>query len=72
MRDPIVYNLETALENKVLGVIRPRLQMGNVFQEAGGIKKFMQEAPNLTLNVTNAIQSPLATWAFAILGSLFS
>lgn len=28
----------------------------------------MQEAPNLTLNVTNAIQSPLATWAFAILG----
>lgn len=69
LRDPIVYDLETALEKEVLEVIRHRPVTERVFFfEAGGIKKFMQEAPNLTLNVTNAIQSPLATGAFAILG----
>ncbi|KAL4862741.1 hypothetical protein BDV12DRAFT_39237 [Aspergillus spectabilis] len=30
--------------------------------------RLMQQAPNLTLNITKAIKSPLATWAFAALG----
>ncbi|KAL4899026.1 hypothetical protein BDW74DRAFT_184134 [Aspergillus multicolor] len=73
----IIFDLKTACERGIMVGSHPRLDASTtrtVSREAlhalmvRNAVRIMQQAPNLTLNVSNATASPAITWAFAIFG----
>ncbi|KAB8076124.1 hypothetical protein BDV29DRAFT_189726 [Aspergillus leporis] len=76
----IVYDLRTACEERLMQITKSTRKIPWRRQSDGTsliddrtraveyAKRLMQQAPNLTLNVTKAITSPIETWTFAVLG----
>ncbi|RDW76531.1 uncharacterized protein DSM5745_06523 [Aspergillus mulundensis] len=73
----IIFDLKTACEHGIMIGSHPRLddsRTRTVSREAlhalmvRNAVRIMKQAPNLTLNVSDATTSPAITWAFAIFG----
>lgn len=72
LNSKIVYDLKTACEERILKISQPQYHAPEPTEEikraVESATRLMKQAPNLTLNVTKAITSPGATWAFAAMG----
>ncbi|KAL6228772.1 hypothetical protein BDW75DRAFT_250646 [Aspergillus navahoensis] len=76
----VVYDLRTACEEGLMQITKSTRKIPWRRRSDGTsliddrtraveyAKRLMQQAPNLTLNVTKAITSPAETWTFAVLG----